>query len=99
MSLTRGLLLVLVTTGILASAPACKPTSLLLLGVKLRRRHHVLWWRNRVESALLICSPASAFGFLLMFPIRVEPGALLVPCFNTKANEVLLVFLHERAFK
>ena len=101
MSLTWCLLLVLITTGILASASAgsstpvaaMKTTSLLLLGVKLRR-HHVLRWRNWIKSTLLICSPASAFGLLLVFPIRVEPGALLVPCFNPKTYEVLLLFLH-----
>ena len=77
MSLTWCLLLVLITTGILASTPADSPTPIaatkitsLLMGVKLRR-HDVLKGRNWIKALLLICSTASAFGLLLVFSIRV----------------------------
>ena len=52
------------------------------------------WGRNWIKAPLLICSPASAFRFLLVFSIRVEPGGLLVSCFNPKTYQVLLKLLH-----
>ena len=91
MSLLRWLLLALVVPGVLAFAPmgspapvaTAKSTSLLLLRVKLWR-HDILRGRNQIIAPLLVCSPASAFWFLSVFPIRVESGTLLVSCFDSE---------------